>query len=113
MEEIKQHIRIPLPLFNESDFLEIYPENKARLFEITEEQANENGESIFQILEGNSYEYAFTNKKYRLNCSIDGVVSQSKREPSLGRIVPNIYVGTLTLFVIDSTKGGKEFKITI
>ena len=113
MKEIKQHIQIPLQFFNETDFLEIYPENKARLFEITEDEANENGESIFQILEGNSYEYAFTNKKYRLNCSIDGVVSQSKREPSLGRIVPNIYVGTLTLFVIDSTKGGKEFKITI
>lgn len=113
MEEIKQHIRIPLPLFNETDFLEIYPENKARLFEITENEANENGESIFQILEGNSYEYAFTDDKYRLNCSIDGVVSHSKREPSQGRIVPNIYVGTLTLFVIHSTQEDKEFTVTI
>jgi len=113
MEEIKQHIQIPLTFFNETDSLEIYPENKARLFEITEDEANENGESTFQILEGNSYEYAFTNKKYRLNCSIDSVVSQSKREPSLGRIVPNIYVGTLTLFVTDSSQEGKEFTITI
>lgn len=113
MDEIKQHIQIPLTFFNDTDFLEIYPENKARLFEITEDEANENGESTFQILEGNSYEYAFTNKKYRLNCSIDGVVSQSKREPSLGRIVPNIYVGTLTLFVTDSTLEGAEFTITI
>lgn len=113
MEGIKQHIQIPLTFFNETDFLEIYPENRARLFEITEDEANENGESIFQILEGNSYEYAFTNKKYRLNCSIDGVVSQSKREPSIGRIVPNIYVGTLTLFVTDISQAGKEFTITI
>ncbi len=113
MEDIKQHIQIPLTFFNETDFLEIYPENKARLFEISEDKANQNGESTFQILEGNSYEYAFTNKKHRLNCSIDGVVSQSKREPSVGRIVPNIYVGTLTLFVSDSTQEGNEFTITI
>lgn len=113
MEEFKQHIQIPLTFFDESDFLEIYPENKSRLFEITEEEANENGESTFQILEGNSYEYAFTNKKYRLKCSIDGVVSQSKREPSIGRIVPNIYVGTLTLFITDTTQENKEFSITI
>lgn len=112
MEKIK-HIQIPLTFLNETDFLEIYPENKARLFEITEDEANENGESTFQILEGNSYEYAFTNKRYRLNCSIDGVVSQSKRDPSVGRIVPNIYVGTLILFVIDITQAGKEFTITI
>lgn len=113
MEEFKQHIQIPLTFFNDIDFLEIYPENKARLFEITEDEANENGESIFQILEGNSYEYAFTNKKYRLKCSVDGVVYQSKREPSIGRIVPNIYVGTLTLFVTDTTQEGKEFSITL
>lgn len=113
MEEFKQHIQIPLTFFDESDFLEIYPENKARLFEISEEEANENGESAFQILEGNSYEYAFSDEKYRLKCSIDGVVSQSKREPSIGRIVPNIYVGTLTLFVADITQEGKEFSITL
>lgn len=113
MQEPKQHIQIPLTFFNETDILEIYPENKARLFEISEDEANENGESIFQILEGNSYEYAFTSEQYRLNCSIEGVVSQSKREPSVGRIVPNIYVGTLTLFITDSTQEGKEFSITI
>ncbi|MBF4492145.1 DUF2357 domain-containing protein [Flavobacterium sp. MR2016-29] len=113
MEEIKKHIQIPLTFFNETGFLEIYPENKGRLFEISEEEANENGESNFQILEGNCYEYAFTNKNYRLNCSIDGIVSQSKRDPSLGRIVTNIYVGTLTLFVTDITQESKEFEVNI
>ena len=113
MEEIKQYIQIPLTFFNENDVLDIYPEGNAKLYQITEDEASENGESIFQILEGNSYDYAFTNKKYRLNCSIDGVVSKSNREPSLGRIVPNIYVGTLTLFVTDVTQEGKEFTITI
>ena len=113
MEENKQHIQVPLSFFNETDYLDIYPEGNAKLFQISEDEANENGESIFQILEGNCYEYAFTNNKYRLNCSIDGVVLESKREPSLGRIVPNIYVGTLTLFVTDSSQEGKQFTITI
>lgn len=113
MEEAKQFIRIPLPFFSDEDYLEIYPENKAKLFQISEEVAQENGESIFQILEGNSYEYAFSEKKYRLKCSIDGIVFQSRRDASLGRIVPNIYVGTLTLFVTDKTQSEKEFEITI
>ncbi|UUF15872.1 MULTISPECIES: DUF2357 domain-containing protein [Flavobacterium] len=113
MEEIKEHIRVPLTFFNETDFLEIYPENMGSLFEISEEKANENGESTFQILEGNSYEYAFTNKNYRLNCSNVSIVSQSKRDPSLGRIVPNIYVGTLTLFVSNTIHKDKEFEITL
>jgi predicted component of viral defense system (DUF524 family) len=112
MQEIKKYIQIPLTFFNETDCLQIYPENNAKLYQITEDEANENGESIFQILEGNCYEYAFNNNKYRLKCN-DGIVIPSKREQSHGRIVPNIYVGTLTLFVSDSTQDGKEFPITI
>jgi len=113
MGETEQFIRIPLPFFSDEDFLEIYPENRAKLFQISEEVAQENGESTFQILEGNSYEYAFSNEKYQLKCSIDGIVSQSRRNTSSGRIVPNIYVGTLTLFVTDETQVGKECEITI
>jgi predicted component of viral defense system (DUF524 family) len=113
MKEFKQHIQIPLTFFNENDVLDIYPEGNAKLFQISENEATENGESIFQILEGNNYEYAFSKTNYRLKCSIDGVVSQSKREKSIGRIVPNIYVGTLTLFVSDSNQEDKEFPITI
>jgi predicted component of viral defense system (DUF524 family) len=112
MELINQHLTIPLPFFNPTDVLEIYPENSARLFEISEEEAIENGESSFQILEGNSYEYAFSNQDHRLKC-INGIVAESKRNHAVGRIVPNIYVGTLTLYVTDSTQVGKEFAITI
>jgi hypothetical protein len=73
-----------------------------KTFEISEEEANENGES-FKFWK-NSYEYAFTNQNHRLNCSIDGIVAEVKRNHSVGRIVPNIYVGTLTLYVTDSTQ---------
>lgn len=113
MDDVKLHIRIPLSSNNDTDYLEIYPENRSKIYEIDEEVANEYGESMYQILEGNSYEYAFTKNKYRLNSSVDGVVTQSKRDACAGRIVPNIYVGTLSLFVSDITLGEKEFEITI
>jgi hypothetical protein len=113
MEKIKLDIKIPYYIFNKDVTLFIYPENNSRLFEISEDEANKNGESTFQILEGNSYEYAFSDNNLRLNCSIDGIRTISKREPSLGRIVPNIYVGTLTLFVTDCSQEGKEFTITV
>ena len=113
MEKEVLHIKIPYDIFNTDVTLSIYPESKCRLYEISEEEANENGESIFQILEGNSYEYAFTNNNYRLKCSIEGIRFESKREHSAGRIVPNIYVGTLSLFVSDITQEGKEYAISI
>lgn len=113
MTERLEHIRIPLSFFGKEDYLDLYPENRAGLFEISAEEARENGESIYQILEGNSYEYAFTNKNHRLNCSIHGIVSQSKREASAGRIVPNIYVGTLTLFVNDTAGADREYPVTV
>ncbi len=113
MEQTQPFIRIPLTFFNDEDFLKIYPENRAKLFQISEEESQANGESIFQILEGNSYEYVFNKEKYRLKCAIGSIVSQSRRDASSGRIVPNIYVGTLSLFVSDETQPEKEFEITI
>lgn len=113
MEVKELHIPIPFNVFNKNITLSVYPENNSKLFLISEENARENGESQYQILEGNSYEYAFTDNNFKLDCSIDGIRTISKREPSIGRIVPNIYVGTLTLFVTDTTQEGKEFSITL
>ena len=113
MEVKESHIKIPISYFKDGDFLEIYPENNAVVKEISTEEAQEYAESNFQILEGNSYEYAFTNANLRLCCSYQGIISQSKKNPSSGRIVPNIYVGTLSLIIIDITQPEKEFKIAI
>jgi hypothetical protein len=48
----------PLPFFNPTDVFRNLSQKQRKTFEISEDEANEN-ESSFQILEGNSYEYAF------------------------------------------------------
>lgn len=74
---------------------------KDTLFVIEPSEAESNGESIYQIVEGHSYEYSVT-EGYLLQ-EIGGIVSQSKLNKGQGRITPNIYVGTLSIEVINET----------
>ena len=113
MEVKELHIPIPYDVFNKNVTLFVYPENSSKLFLLSEEEANQNGESQHQILEGNSYDYTISDKDFRLNCSYNGIVTKLTRELSSGRIVPNIYVGTLSLLITDNTQPDKDFKITL
>jgi hypothetical protein len=112
--EVKQlHIPIPYDVFNKSITLSLYPENTSKLFLLSEEEALENGESQHQILEGNSYDYTISDKNFKLGCNYNGLVTNRTSEPSSGRIVPNIYVGTLSLLITDNTQPDKEYKIAL
>ena len=113
MEVNELHIEIPYDVFGKKVILSVYPENKAKLFLLSAEEAQEHGESPYQLLEGQGYDYAISDSDFRLNCSNSGIVSQLARKPSEGRIVPNIYVGTLSLDLIDSTEPDKEYKVTL
>lgn len=113
MEVKELHISIPFNVFNKSVTLSVYPENTSKLFLLSEEEALENGESPYQILEGNSYDYTISDEDFRLNCSFNGIVSKLTRDLASGRIVPNIYVGTLSLLITDSERTDIEFKITL
>jgi predicted component of viral defense system (DUF524 family) len=113
MEVKELHIPISYDVFNKNVTIFIYPENSSKLYLVTEEEAKENGESQYQILEGNSYDYTISDKDFRLDCSYNGIVTKRTRELSSGRIVPNIYVGTLSLLITDNTHPNKEFKITL
>ena len=61
--------------------------------------AAENGEAPFQIQEGGSYEYDIT-KDYLLEAS--EVVKPSRIHRHTGKILPNIFTGTLSLRVTDA-----------
>lgn len=96
----EKHLNIPINLHNKNVVLNIYGENLGEtLIEI--DDATENGEAPYQIKEGCYYEYKITNG---FSLKPSEIVSQSKVNDSSGRISPNIYVGTLTIDVLDSEK---------
>ena len=101
----ESHISIPLPHISQGLILHIYPEGNSRVFKIDEAEAEEFGESPYQILESQTYEYAFNKKGYRLKCDYnDNIVRQSRREKYSGRINPSYFVGTLKLNVYHKKK---------
>ena len=61
------------------------------------EDAEDNGEAIGQIREGFSYDYELSNSGYYLSDPCDNIVQPHQRIRHIGRIAPNIYVGTLEI----------------
>jgi|694.fasta_scaffold21472_7 predicted component of viral defense system (DUF524 family) len=111
---IKKHeILIPINSINSGLALHIYEEVDGTLIELDDNEALENGESKFQLLEGRSYSYYFKNLNFQLK-EIAGIVKNSRRtDVSEGRINTNTYVGTLTLYVIDKEDPSFEEKVFI
>ncbi len=109
----KDCLQISLDALEQGLILTIYPEGNAELREIDVFEAQEFSESQFQILEGNSYEYHFNKDNFQLSASISGIVIPSKRHPSSGRIVPNIYVGTLSLDILNTSENSTVSKLDL
>lgn len=99
-----EFLQIPLDSIEPGLILSIYPEGNAEFRQIDILEAEEFSESQYQILEGNSYEYHFNKEGFQLVASIFGIVIPSKRHSSSGRIVPNIYVGTITLDILNTAE---------
>jgi predicted component of viral defense system (DUF524 family) len=66
---------------------------------IEKDDASDNAEARFQIKEGFSYEYKLSTG---FNLAESEIVTPSRVNPSSGRISPNVYVGTLSIDVLDS-----------
>ena len=94
-------LQIPLDEIKSGLTLSIYPEGNSDFRLIDAFDANEFSESEYQLLEGNTYEYSFNKSFFQLKANIPGIVIPSKKHVSSGRIVPNIYVGSLTLDIVD------------
>lgn len=106
-------LQIPLDEIECGLTLSVYPEGNSDIRIIHTFEAIEFSESQYQILEGNSYEYHFNTGYYQLKANIPGVVIHSKRHSSSGRIVPNIYVGTLVLSVVDTISDLEIYRIDL
>lgn len=100
----KDFLQISLDSLEAGLILAIYPEGNAIFREIDILEAQEFSESQFQILEGNSYEYHFNKNNFQLSATISGIIIPSQKHSSSGRIVPNIYVGTLTLDILNTVQ---------
>lgn len=75
--------------------LQVYPQSSnAKVFEEVEPQ---DGESRWQLVEGEDYEYEFSDNKHRFKDH--ELVRPFKSNPSRGLIKTGIYVGCLTLIV--------------
>jgi predicted component of viral defense system (DUF524 family) len=75
------------------------------LFEISDEEVLQHGEAKYQLLEGCSYEYQFSEDtfKFKENSKKNTIVSFSKFGKHKGSINPNIYVGTHSLEIENIT----------
>ncbi|MBL7754242.1 MAG: DUF2357 domain-containing protein [Chitinophagaceae bacterium] len=77
--------------------LTINERNPSTLF--IAEDAYEQGEAIHQLKEGCFYDYELSSPEYYLEDPFDHIIQPHKRVPHIGRIAPNIYVGTLEISV--------------
>lgn len=105
------HIPIRCKNLYKDTVLSIYPSsNKAELFEDVD--AKDYGESIYQLVEGCTYEYAFADQEFSLG-KLKEVVYPSRRGAYGGLIKTGIYVGTLKLKVMSDHKEVAEVELEV
>ena len=92
-------LKIPIDVVHGA-MLQVYPlSQNAKVFD--DEQAADLGESRWQLVEGEEYEYEFSDNRFRFK--EHELVRPSKSSPSRGWIKTGIYVGCLTLTVTNDT----------
>ena len=98
--DLKDTLRVPIESIN--DFLIITSDKTASCRELDLDKAREFNESPFQLLEGNFYDFEFeSTTRHTLSCSFQNVVVPHSKKPFRGRIIPNIFVGTLTIAILE------------
>lgn len=101
-------MKVSLSHIEESLFLEIIGGSDNVTEIISDEEVVEFGEAKYQIKEGYTYEYKFSEVYYRLS-GTNGIVTVSSFNKNTGLIKPNIFVGTLTLDVINTANDTIDF----
>ena len=97
---MSDHLEIPITGKANNGKLLVFPQSSnAKVFEEMEPQ---DGESRWQLVEGEEYEYEFTHNGYSF--IKHELVSPSKSNASRGLIKTGVYVGCLTLKVVDAAE---------
>jgi predicted component of viral defense system (DUF524 family) len=95
MARALSEISIDLSHIESNLSLVIYERSPNTLF--IAEDAIENGEAMYQLKEGCFYDYELSIPDYSLTDPYDNIIQPHKRIHYIGRIAPNIYVGTLEI----------------
>ena len=66
-----------------------------------EENASDHNEARYQLVEGCLYDFQISDPQYLLGDVGENIVQPHKRTPNLGTIAPNIFVGTLSIPLLE------------
>ena len=77
------------------------------------ENANEHNEARFQLVEGCIYDFQISNPDFVLGDVGENIIQQHKRTKNLGTIAPNIFVGTLSIPILDKDTSEEFCKVEL
>lgn len=95
---------IEINLDSLKDGLRLYIDSRRPNSLFDAEDAAENNEARFQIVEGCFYDYAFSDSNFIFGNVGEQIVQPHTRNKNTGTLSPNIFVGTISLPVIENGK---------
>lgn len=78
-----------------------------------EENANEHNEARFQLVEGCLYDFQISDPDFVLGDVGENIIQQHKRTKNLGTIAPNIFVGTLSIPLLEKESSQERCKVEL
>ena len=106
------NIKINLDFIKEGLQLWIDARRQDSFFE-AEEYAGEHNEARFQLVESCYYDYQINDSGFVLGDVGENIIQQHKRAANLGTIAPNIFVGTLSIPLIEKDTAEERCKIEL
>ncbi len=78
-----------------------------------DDDAEDNNEARFQLVEGCLYDYQISDPHFVLGDIGENIIQQHKRTTNLGTISPNIFVGTLSVPLLNKGTSEELFKVQL
>lgn len=78
-----------------------------------EENASEHNEARFQLVEGCLYDFQISDPYFVLGDVGENIIQQHKRTKNLGTIAPNIFVGTLSIPLLEKESSQERCKVEL
>jgi predicted component of viral defense system (DUF524 family) len=78
-----------------------------------EASAVEHNEARFQLVEGCFYDFQLNDRAFTLGDVGENIIQRHKRTPNIGTIAPNIFVGTLSIPILEKDTSKELFKLEL